>query len=435
MQAIEIIKKKRDRETLSKDDIYFMVNKYCDESIPDYQMSAFLMSVCINGMNAEETSELTNAMLYSGEIISHQYNGTPLVGKHSTGGVGDKTSIPLAPAVAACGLKVPKLSGRGLGHTGGTLDKLEAIPGIKTKLTVAEYKAQVDEIGCVISGQTGNIAPADKKIYALRDVTGCVESIPLISSSIMSKKLAEGADSLVLDVKFGSGAFMKNIEQARILANSMVSLGTKMGKQVTVCLTNMDQPLGKMIGNTLEIIETIDILKNKGPKDSTELTIELGAEMLLLADMVASLEEGRAKMRHSIESGAAFDKFLQMIKYQGGDISYLEDPSKFTIAKNKVVITAQETGFIAHMDSEKIGTACVLLGGGRCEITDSIDHSVGIEIHAKIGQYVEKDQPILTLFANEKGLDKAIEKVNSAIKISSCPVDKLTLCQERISTK
>lgn len=434
MHVIEIIQKKRDKYFLNKKEISFLVEKYVDGSIPDYQMAAFLMATCINGMNDEEISWLTDAMLYSGEVISHEQNGVLLVDKHSTGGVGDKISIPLAPAIAACGLKVPMIAGRGLGHTGGTLDKLEAIPGFRCDLSTKQYQTQVAEIGCVIMGQTKDIAPADKKLYALRDVTGTVESIPLIASSIMSKKLAEGIDGLVLDVKFGSGAFMKEIDKARMLAKTMVAIGSHMGEKVTARLTNMDQPLGNMIGNALEIIESIDILQGRGPSDSVALTIELGAEMLLLGNRAQTLEEGRAKVKEAITSGRAFDKFVQMVRAQGGDESVVHDPKKFPMPKQKIVIESKNNGYIGSMDNHIIGVAIGILGGGRCQLTDEINHSVGIEMHAKIGDKVEKGQPLCTVYADQQGVLEAIGRIENAINIVAQAVEKPELCKDRITT-
>jgi pyrimidine-nucleoside phosphorylase len=434
MHIIEIIQKKRDKCTLSKQEINYLVNKYVDNSIPDYQLAAFLMAVCINGMNDEEISWLTDAMLYSGEVIAHKNPSVPLIDKHSTGGIGDKISIPLAPAVAACGLKVPMIAGRGLGHTGGTLDKLESIPGFRCDLTSEEYKNQVDQIGCVIMGQTKNIAPADKKLYALRDVTGTIESIPLISSSIMSKKLAEGIDGLVLDVKFGSGAFMQEIDNARILASTMVAIGAHMDKKVTARLTNMDQPLGYMIGNTLEIIESIEILQNRGPKDSTTLTIELGAEMLLLGNRAKTLTEGRGLVQEALESGRAFEKFLHMVKAQGGDIGFVCEPKTLKHASQKIVIDAKSSGFIAGFNNRAIGLAVNTLGGGRRMLSDKIDHSVGIEVHVKIGDHVEKGQPLCTLYANKLGVEEASNTIKNAVNIISQPVKIPELCHDRITT-
>jgi len=434
MHAIEIIQKKRDNIPLTKLEINFLVENFSNNIIPNYQMSAFLMAVCINGMSDEEISWLTDSMLYSGKVITHKNPLGPIIDKHSTGGVGDKISIPLAPAAAACGLSVPMIAGRGLGHTGGTLDKLEAIPGFRTNLSLEEYESQVASIGCVIMGQTAEIAPADKVIYALRDVTGTVESVPLISSSIMSKKLAEGLEGLVLDVKFGSGAFMKELNKARNLASTMVAIGAHMGKKITALLTNMDQPLGTLVGNSLEIIESIDILHGRGPKDSTELTLELGGEMLFLGKIVSSVEAGRARIKESLESGRAFQKFVEMVEAQGGDVRYILEPSRFKLAPQKIAIRAQETGYISAIDVRSIGIACGLLGGGRMSLTDKIDFSVGIEIQTKIGDYIEKGQSLCTLIADQKGISEATERIQSAFHLVSYPVNKPVLCKERIST-
>lgn len=433
MHPIEIIQRKRDRHPLNKHEIDFLVKSYMDDGITDYQMAAFLMATCINGMNNQEISWLTEAMMNSGEVIEHE-PGIPLIDKHSTGGIGDKISIPLAPAAAACGLRVPMIAGRGLGHTGGTLDKLEAIPGFRCDLTCNQYKDIVNELGCVIMGQTKEIAPADKRLYALRDVTGTVESIALISSSIMSKKLAEGLDGLVLDVKFGTGAFMKEIEKARLLAETMVGIGAHMGKKITALLTNMEQPLGHAVGNALEIKESIDILQGHGPKDSVSLTVELGAEMLFLGQRAQSLEEGRTAIKHALSSGAALQKFAQMVKAQGGDESYVYHPHKLNIAKKKVVIEASHSGYIQSIDSHVVGVASGLLGGGRFKLTDKINYSVGIEMPTKVGDKVTKGQPLCTLFVDFQGIDEASARIKNAIKIVEHEVCKPELFHDRMTT-
>lgn len=435
MNIIDIIQKKRDCGHLTRQEINYVVKSYVDEELPDYQIAAFLMATFINGMNDEELSWLTDAMLFSGEVIVHKKDERPLIDKHSTGGIGDKISIPLAPALAACGLRVPMIAGRGLGHTGGTLDKLEAIPGFRASLSSEEYQAQVDSIGCVIMGQTKSIAPADKKLYALRDVTGTVESIPLIASSIMSKKLAEGIDGLVLDVKFGSGAFMRDLERAKLLAKTIVMIGKNMGKKVTALLTNMDQPLGVKVGNSLEIVESIDILRGQGPKDSTALTVELGAEMLLLGAMVKNLDEGRQSVNDAIASGRAFTRFVDMVRAQGGDERVLLEPSRFRAAKNVVDIVAKETGYVEDMNSRAFGHAVSVMGGGRLKLSDVIDVSVGIEINVKIGDKIERGQLIGKIFANDKGLDEAREAVSSAIKVSAHSVEPPLLIKDRITSE
>ncbi len=432
MHTIEIIQKKRDRHALNKAEIDFLIKSFVAGSLPDYQMASFLMATYLNGMNDEETSWLTDAMLRSGEVIVHESRGVPLIDKHSTGGIGDKISIPLAPAIAACGLKVPMIAGRGLGHTGGTLDKLEAIPNFRCNLSSAEYKTQVSEIGCVIMGQTKDIAPADKLIYALRDVTGTVESIPLISSSIMSKKLAEGIDGIVLDVKFGSGAFMKEVDHARALAQAMARIGTLMNKKVTCVLTSMDQPLGRMVGNSLEIIESIDILQGKGPQDSQDLTIELGAEMLMLGKLASSLEEGRQKVLDVLHNGKALAKFTQMVRAQGGDERVVKEPERLDVATNKIVVTAESSGYIGAIESRSIGLAVNILGGGREKLNDVIDFGVGIEMHTRIGDKIEQGQPLCTVFAREKGVNEALSRVKAAFSLVPHEVKPADLINDRI---
>lgn len=433
MHIIELIQKKRDGFFLSKDQINFIVDGYTNDEIADYQMAAFLMAVCIKGMTEEETAYLTDAMLNSGEVIKHKNNSNDIIDKHSTGGVGDKISIPLAPAVASLGVRVPMIAGRGLGHTGGTLDKLESIPGFKTNLSIKEYQDQVEKIGCVIMGQTDQIAPADKKMYALRDVTGTVESIPLIASSIMSKKLTEGISGLVLDVKFGSGAFMKDFSKAKSLAQTMVDIGKNMGKKVTALMTSMNEPLGYKLGNALEIIESIDILKNQGPKDSTDLTIELGAEMLLLAKKVENLADGREKIKYTLESGLALNKFKEMVRAQGGDISYIDNPAKFTIGPNILDFTAKQNGFLRTIDTHALGVALGLLGGGRCKITDPIDHGVGLVMKAKIGDELKKGDSICQIFYRSNGFQEALENLEKSIIIGEEKPLKTHLVRERIS--
>lgn len=434
MQVIEIIEKKRDNRPLLKKELNFLIDSFLDGFVPDYQMSAFLMAVYIHGMNEEETSWLTDLMLHSGKVIEHPYHQRPLVDKHSTGGVGDKISIALAPAVAACGISVPMISGRGLGHTGGTLDKLESIPGFSCDLSIEEFQNQVASIGCAIIGQTKDIAPADKRLYALRDVTGTVASIPLIASSIMSKKMAEGLDALVLDVKFGSGAFMADLTRAKSLAQTMVGIGSRLGKKVTACLTNMDQPLGVMIGNALEIKESIDILKGKGPSDSLALTLELGAEMLILGNKASSHEEGKNLVKDALTSGRAFDVFVRMVKAQGGDISYVLEPDRFSKAKHCISINAATTGFVQSIDSRAIGIAVGMLGGGRFTLNDTIAPEVGAELKIKIGDQVLEGQPICMIHADQRGLDEALLRISHAITIASDPVPSPVLCAGRIST-
>lgn len=434
MHVIEIIEKKRDNRPLLQKELNYLIDSYLDGFVPDYQMSAFLMAVFINGMNEEETSWLTDLMLHSGKVIVHANHPRPIVDKHSTGGVGDKISIALAPAVASCGISVPMISGRGLAHTGGTLDKLEAIPGFSTDLSIEAFQNQIATIGCAIIGQTKDIAPADKRLYALRDVTGTVGSIPLIASSIMSKKMAEGLDALVLDVKFGSGAFMTDLAKAKGLAQTMVAIGSRLGKKVTACLTNMDQPIGSMIGNALEVIESIEILKGRGPQDSVELTLELGAEMLILGNIASSNEEGRRLIMGALSSGRAFDIFVRMVKAQGGNIDYVLEPDRLRKAARRIVIEAASDGFVQRIDSRAVGTAVGMLGGGRFTLEDEIAPEVGAELKIKIGDQVLRGQPICVVHADQRGLDEALLRITNAITLAGEPVQRPVLCAGRIST-
>jgi len=434
MHVTEIIEKKRDKRPLVKKEIIYLIDSYLDGFVPDYQMSAFLMATYINGMNEEETSWLTDAMLYSGKVITHNNKKGPLIDKHSTGGVGDKISIALVPAAAACGISVPMISGRGLAHTGGTLDKLEAIPGFSTDLSIEAFLDQVALVGCAIIGQTRDIAPADKQLYALRDVTGTVSSIPLIASSIMSKKLAAGLDGLVLDVKFGPGAFMTDIGQAKNLAQTMVLIGAQLGKKVTARLTSMEQPIGMMIGNSLEILESIEILHGRGPKDTVELILELGAEMLILGNKAKTLDEAKQLINQALTSGRAFDIFVRMVKAQGGDVQFVLEPERFKKAEKNIVIEAKDDGFIQKIDSRKIGTAVGMLGGGRFRLEDEINPRVGAELKIKIGDQVLRGQPLCIIHADQRGLDEATLRIKNAISIGKEPVSKPQLCKDRIST-
>lgn len=432
MHVIELIQKKRDAKNLNEEEIAYVVNGYTAGSIPDYQISAFLMAVYLNGMDDVEISYLTKSMLNSGRVANHRNDLGKVVDKHSTGGIGDKISIPLAPAVAAFGVRVPMLAGRGLGHTGGTLDKLEAIPGFRVDLSLNHFEKQTSEVGCIIMGQTAEIAPADKKFYALRDVCGTIESIPLIASSIMSKKLAEGIDGLVLDVKFGSGAFMSDYSRAKELALTMVSIGQQMGKDVSAYLTNMDQPLGKYVGNSLEIMECIEILRGEGPKDSTELTIELGAEMLMLGQVATNLEDGREKISEALRSGKAMSKFLEMVRAQGGSVAHIDNPNLFERAPRTKVIYAPQAGFMEKIDGRSLGLAVGLLGGGRCQITDVIDPRVGLEMHVRVGDPVSRGQPLCTIHMAEKGADEAQKRIENAFTIGAS-AEPVALIGERIS--
>jgi pyrimidine-nucleoside phosphorylase len=396
-RAIDLIRKKRDGGALSAAEIEYLVSGCTDGSIPDYQMAAWLMAVVLRGMTREETAALTHAMLHSGEVLDLSFLSAKKVDKHSTGGVGDKTSLVLAPLVAAGGLFVPMISGRGLGHTGGTLDKLESIPGFRVGLPVAEFHRVLKACGCSMIGQTEKIAPADRKLYALRDVTGTVESPYLICASIMSKKLAEGTDALVLDVKTGSGAFMKKEEDAVFLAELMVETGERMGKQMVALITDMNQPLGRTVGNALEVQECIEVLHGGGPEDLRELCFELAAWMFYLGGASATVADGKRLAEEILTSGKAFDRFRQMVELQGGDISVIDDPARLPSADQRVEVPSFRAGFVTAIACEQVGTACVILGGGRERKEDSVDPAVGIVIHKKIGDKVSAGESLCTI--------------------------------------
>src|SRR5882672_5267928 len=400
MRAVDLIRKKRDSGELSREEIDFLVSGYTRGEIPDYQMAAWLMAVWIRGMNRAELAALTEVMLYSGEVLNHSEIPGKKVDKHSTGGIGDKTSLILAPVVAAGGLFVPMISGRGLGHTGGTLDKLESIPGFSVNLSVSEFRRVLAQCGAALIGQTAEIAPADKKLYALRDVTGTVESPYLICASIMSKKLAEGIDALVLDVKTGSGAFMKSEKDAVFLAELMVETGQRLGKRVCALITDMDQPLGRAVGNALEVAECIDVLNGKGPDDLRELSLVLSAWMFLLGKRVRSMDEGRELSEQMISSGKARDKFREMIRLQGGNAAVMDNPGLLPQAQEKADVKSPASGFVTGIMCEQIGTAGVLLGGGRARKEDSVDPAVGIMIHKKVGDPVSAGEPLCTIYYN-----------------------------------
>ena len=404
-----IIRKKRDGYELSQEEITKFVNEYTTGKIPDYQASALLMAICINGMTSRETSFLTMAMAKSGDQVDLKGLGKLSADKHSTGGVGDKTSLIVLPIAAVLGCKVAKMSGRGLGHTGGTVDKLESIPGYETAISPDKLIEQTKKVGITLTSQSGNLVPADKKIYALRDVTGTVESIPLIASSIMSKKLASGAQNIVLDVKVGSGAFMKNIEEARALANSMVDIGKASGRNVRAVLTNMDIPLGNAVGNSLEVIETIEILKGNGDKNLLDICCSLAAHM---ASMATGIDEEKAltKAYESVENGTALGKFKEWIVAQGGDGRIIDDYSLFGKASVEYEIKADKDGFISKMDAERIGSICVDLGGGRKTKDDKIDHTAGIILIKKTGDEVEKGEVIAKLYTNKKNATPTAER-------------------------
>ena len=421
-RAIDVIRKKRDGVELSRAEIEGLVNAYTKGEIPDYQVSAWLMAVVLRGMTRPETAALTDAMLRSGEVLDLSSLPAKKVDKHSTGGVGDKTSLVLAPLAAAAGIAVPMISGRGLGHTGGTLDKLEAIPGFNVNLSVADFRRMLSTCGCAMIGQTAEIAPADRKLYALRDVTGTVESPYLICASIMSKKLAEGIDALVLDVKTGSGAFMKSEKDAAFLAELMVETGERMGKRVVALITDMDQPLGNMIGNALEVVECVEILRGAGPEDLRKLCLELSGWMLHLGGVVKTVAEGKQQSAKLISSGKALDKFRQMIELQGGDPRVIDDAKRLPQAQHTMPVASARASYIASMQCEQIGTACVILGGGRERKEDSVDPAVGIVLHKKVGDRVAAGEPLATIHYNaEARAARAKQLIESSCEISAVP--------------
>jgi pyrimidine-nucleoside phosphorylase/thymidine phosphorylase len=399
-RAIDVIRKKRDGLELSRAEIEGLINAYTKGDIPDYQVSAWLMAVVLKGMTRAETAALTDAMLHSGDVLDLSSLPRKKVDKHSTGGVGDKTSLVLAPLAAAAGIAVPMISGRGLGHTGGTLDKLESIPGFNVNLSLAEFRSVLDQCGCAMIGQTAEIAPADRKLYALRDVTGTVESPYLICASIMSKKMAEGIDALVLDVKTGSGAFMKNEKDAAFLAELMVETGERMGKRVVALITDMDQPLGNMIGNALEVVEVVEVLRGDGPEDLRELCLELAGWMLHLGGVSNSVADGKQQSTKLISSGQALEKFRHLLELQGGDARVIDDAKRLPQARHSMQVFSKKSGYVAAMQCEQIGTACVILGGGRERKEDSVDPAVGIVLHKKVGDRVAAGEALATIYYN-----------------------------------
>lgn len=429
---VDIIIKKRDGHALSKEEIHFFIKGYVDGSIPDYQVSALLMAILDHDMNMEETVTLTDEMLHSGDVMDLSAIKGHKVDKHSTGGVGDKTSLVLGPLVASRGAKLAKMSGRGLGHTGGTLDKMESIPGMRISVSNEHFIRQVNEIGIAIVGQTGLLVPADKKLYALRDVTGTVESLPLIASSIMSKKLASGSDSILLDVKFGKGAFMKTLDDARKLAKTMVSIGNNLGRDTRAILTDMDQPLGHAVGNALEVKEAIDTLKGHGPKDLVELCLEAGAIMLEQAGVYQDHDEAIKALKESLENGDAFNKLKEMIEWQGGDVSYIEHPEKFPLAKHIVEVKADKAGYVRRIDALMIGESAMRLGAGRAKIEDMIDMSAGIVLNKKIGDKVKKDETLCYVHTNIDEFDDILKDIKEAFIIDEKEVKVPPIIHEYI---
>jgi pyrimidine-nucleoside phosphorylase len=419
MRAVDVIVRKRDGGELSRDQIQFFVSGVAAGSLPDYQASALLMAVVLRGMSTQETAWLTDAMVHSGIRVDLSSIPGVKVDKHSTGGVGDKTSLVLAPLAAACGVPVPMMSGRGLGHTGGTLDKLEAIPGFRVNLSLDEMKAALASVGCAMIGQTREIAPADKKLYALRDVTGTVESIPLISASIMSKKIAEGVDALVLDVKTGSGAFMKTEADSRRLAESLVSIGNASGVKTEAIITRMDAPLGRAVGNALEVIECLDVLKGRGPTDLVDVSVVLTTRMLVLGRVAADVVDGERQARAAIASGAGLERFARIIERQGGDPRIVEDDSLLPAAPGRHMVTSARSGFLTGLDAELVGRASVSLGAGRDRVEDAIDPAVGIKVIAKPGDELRAGDPVLELHYRDRGrLDQAIALAVRAIQVN-----------------
>ena len=418
MNILEIIAKKRDGKELNKEEIEHFVKGYTNGNIADYQASALVMAIYINGMNEREATDLSIAMAYSGDVLDLSRLGSNIVDKHSTGGVGDKVSIILLPIIASLGIPVAKMSGRGLGFTGGTVDKMESIPGYRTNIQVDEFISNVEKVGISMIGQTMNLAPADKKMYALRDTISCVESIPLIASSIMSKKIASGANKIVLDVTVGKGAFMKTQEEAHKLAELMIKIGNLAGKEVVCVFTKMDEPLGNSVGNTLEVIEAVNFFKGYMPKDLKDVVFELGAQMIKLAGFGDDIENNKAKMQENISNGKAYEKLIQMVQNQGGDISYLNDTNKFEKAKYIIPVESKTSGIIKEINAEKVGKVACFLGAGRLKKEDKIDNSAGIILNKKVGDYVEEKEVIAYINTNyEEKIEYAKSKILEIWKI------------------
>lgn len=417
MRMVDIIAKKRDGHVLTKEEIQFFVNGYTNGEIPDYQMSSLAMAIFFQDMTDEERADLTMAMVASGDQIDLSNIKGVKVDKHSTGGVGDTTTLVLAPLVAALDVPVAKMSGRGLGHTGGTIDKLESVKGFHVEISEEEFVRLVNEDHVAVIGQTGNLTPADKKIYALRDVTGTVNSIPLIASSIMSKKIAAGADAIVLDVKTGNGAFMKTVEDAEALAHAMVKIGNQVGRQTMAIISDMSQPLGFAIGNALELKEAIDTLKGEGPEDLTELVLTLGSQMVVLAQKANNLEEAREMLKEVIKNGKALEKFKTFLSNQGGDASIVDDPSQLPTAQYQFELPAKQAGVVAEMIANEIGIASMMLGAGRQTKEDEIDLAVGLVLNKKIGDHVEEGESLLTIHANTQDVEAVKEKLYDNITI------------------
>lgn len=433
MRMVDLIGKKRNGKSLSEEEIEFFIDGYMKEKIPDYQVSALMMAIYYEGMTEEETAYLTNSMVQSGETIDLSSIEGHKVDKHSTGGVGDKTTFIVGPLAAAAGLPVAKMSGRGLGHTGGTIDKLEAIPGFQVEISNEDFIKQVNDIKLSVVGQTGDLAPADKKLYALRDVTATVDSIPLIASSVMSKKIASGANSIVLDVKTGSGAFMKTLEESRNLAKRMVGIGNKLGRNTTAVISNMDQPLGFEIGNANEIKEAVQVLQGEKIADLRELSIELVAHMSLLAEVYPDENTAKEKLAELLDNGQAFEVFKQFVKAQHGDVSVIDDLTKLPSAEFHQEVKASKEGYIYEIEAEKIGLAAMHLGAGRQTKEDSIDHAAGITLRKKIGDHVKEGDVIAELHANSNNMESSKQLCIEAMTISETKPEELPMIYEVIT--
>ncbi|MCJ7736758.1 MAG: thymidine phosphorylase [Anaerolineae bacterium] len=434
MNAVEIIARKRDGHTLTEEEIDFFIQGYTQGRIPDYQASAWLMAVYVNGMNERETRDLTRAMAHSGDVLSLKGIAQIVVDKHSTGGVGDKVTLIVAPLVAASGLPVAKISGRGLGFTGGTLDKLESIPGYRTDLTDDEFRSQLEAIGIVLTGQTKTLAPADGKLYALRDVTATVGSVPLIVSSILSKKIAGGADALVLDVKTGTGALMKTLAQSRALAHALVHHGTALGLKTVALVSDMNQPLGQAVGNAIEVQEAIATLQGSGPIDLREHCLRIAAEMLLLGEIVTSYEVAYSQAESILDTGRAWDKFRQLVAAQGGDVDYVDQPERLLHAQVIRDVPAPRAGYLSAVDAALVGIAVVHLGGGRQNKGDQIDHNVGIVVHHHVGDFVQDAELLATVYANsEEQATLAVNAILAAHAFTDSPVPPLPQFYDRIT--
>ncbi|WP_246942367.1 pyrimidine-nucleoside phosphorylase [Bacillus pinisoli] len=432
MRMVDLIQKKRDGIALTKEEIHFIIQGYTKGDIPDYQMSAFAMAVYFKDMTSQERADLTMAMVESGDQIDLSMIEGIKVDKHSTGGVGDTTTLVLGPLVASVGVPVAKMSGRGLGHTGGTIDKLEAVEGFNVEITNEQFVSLVNQHKLAVIGQSGNLTPADKKLYALRDVTATVNTVPLIASSIMSKKIAAGADAIVLDVKTGAGAFMKDLEDAKVLAKAMVEIGNNVGRKTMAIISDMSQPLGFAIGNALEVKEAIDTLQGKGPKDLEELCLVLGSQMVCLAEKASTIEEARELLIQSMQSGQALASFKTFLRNQGGDETVVDDPTKLPTATYIIELTADKEGYVSEIIADEIGTAAMKLGAGRATKESEIDLAVGLELNKKIGDRVQVGDSLVTIHSNQEDIQEIMESIRTAIKLVDHPVAAPTLIYETI---